>query len=200
MNYIQEINRSGKNIIIDPPILGDIFFDYLFFNPGQFIKVKNPFKKTLFKTNDKQIIIGIHIRGSDFASWNENAALGFDYYETSINYCLKTYQDKNLSFFICTDDLNFPTYVKTKFLLKNQRVFLGNPEIPAIYDFYNLSQCDILISSPSTFAIWGGILGKKEKKIIHCKKWLDYSTNRNDPFWVKLLKSNNQYYSLWKSF
>jgi hypothetical protein len=62
-----------------------------------------------------------------------------------------------------------------------------------------MSQCDVLISSPSTFAIFAGIIGK-QKKIIHNKAWLDYATNRNDPFWVNLCQTDHPYYSLWKSF
>ena len=67
----------------------------------------------------------------------------------------------------------------------------------AIYDLYQMSQCDVLISSPSTFAVCAGILGK-QKKIIHSKEWLDYSVGNKDRFWVNFKEYRNPCYCLWK--
>jgi len=54
----------------------------------------------------------------------------------------------------------------------------------------------VLISTPSTFAILAGVLGKK-KLIIHEKQWIEYAQNVNDLFWIKLTQHNNMFYSVW---
>ena len=143
----------------------------------------------------------MHFRGTDFKAWNKNASLDFDYYKRAIDYCLEYFTNKNNIFVLFTDDLNFLPYESTVNYLKEnkQKYYLGNLENSPIYDFYQITQSDVLISSPSTFAIFAGILGKN-KKIIHSKEWLDYAINNNDTFWVKLSKTQNKYYKLWKIF
>ena len=66
-----------------------------------------------------------------------------------------------------------------------------------IEDFTTMSQCDIIISSPSTYCISAGFIGK-EKKIIHSKEWLDYRVEEDDKFWVDLYNGGNEDYKLWK--
>jgi len=61
-------------------------------------------------------------------------------------------------------------------------------------DFLDMANSDVLISSPSTFSIWAGILGKR-KKVIHSKTWVDYRAKENDIFWINLQKGGNEYYS-----
>ena len=82
-------------------------------------------------------------------------------------------------------------------------------------DFSTLSQCDYMIASSSTYAIAASLVGKN-KKIIHSKSWLEKNINhtpwhnykdpdyvRNmqlsfDNFWIKVAKSNSEYYKPWK--
>ena len=54
-----------------------------------------------------------------------------------------------------------------------------------------------MISSPSTFNIVAGMVGKN-KKIIHSKEWLDNRKNKNDRFWVELLENQDEDYSVWE--
>lgn len=201
INFAKKNNESGRDIIINPPMLGEVFFDYLFYPPTNFIKIKNEFKVGFsFKINNKKVV-GLHFRGTDFKNWNENASLKFEYYQLAINFCLQVLKGDNLVFVIFTDDLEFDTFAKTVDFLKKLRVeyYISDNKRPAIYDFYQMSECDVLISSPSTFAIFAGCLGKN-KKIIHSKSWLDYAVKQNDTFWVKLSTTSNEYYSLWKIF
>lgn len=200
--FIIEETKSGKNILFDPPMLGEVFFDYLFFPPNEFIRVKDEYKiDHLFNSNDK-MVIGVHFRGTDFPSWNEHAALRFPYYKDAILSCLKYFKEKNPIFILFTDDPDYQPFLETvKFLqsLEDTNYYVGDNIRLPIYDFYQMSQCDVLISSPSTFAIVAGCIGKP-KKIIHSKSWLDYAINKNDTFWVKLKETSNPYYSLWKQF
>jgi len=201
ITFVKSQDEQGKDIIFDPPILGEVFFDYLFFDPNEFIKIKQEHRRDFsFDTQGKKVI-ALHFRGTDFEAWNKNASLKFDYYRKAINYCVESYKDCPVVFVLFTDDVNFSSYVQTITYLEtqNQEFYLGDPKGIPIHDFYQMTQSDVLISSPSTFAIFAGILGKR-KRIIHSKKWLDYTTKKNDIFWVQLSKSTSPYYSLWKVF
>lgn len=200
--FIIEETENGKNILFEPPMLGEVFFDYLFYSPNDFITIKDQYKVN-FKFDPKnRIVIGAHFRGGDFAKWNKNALLKFSYYKDAILYCLDYFVDDTPIFLLFTDDIKFPAFLETVEFLKSLKgvdFYLGDSAELPIYDFYQMSQCDVLISSPSTFSIIAGSVGTK-KKIIHAKSWLDYSIKRNDTFWVKLNKTSNSYYSLWKTF
>jgi len=201
IEFIKKENSSDKEIIINPPMLGEVFFDYLFYTPAQFIRMKDEFKLDFnFSTKDKTVV-GLHFRGTDFKAWNERASLKFEYYRSAIDFCLQEFKTENLIFVIFSDDFQFDTFTKTIEYLKyiKAKFNIGDNKRPAIYDFYQISQCDVLVSSPSTFAIFAGILGKK-KKIIHAKSWIDYAVANGDIFWVKLYQGGSQYYKLWKFF
>jgi hypothetical protein len=201
LTYIMEETTKGKDIVFDPPILGEVFFDYLFFNPNEFLKIKPQYRKEFPFVSANKKVIGIHFRGTDFPKWNEHAALKLPYYKTAIEFCLNEFRNDNPVFVLFTDDKKYPAYLETIAFLRSLggNFYLGETDNLPIYDFYKMSQCDVVISSPSTFAILAGCIGKP-KKIIHDKSWLDYAVNRNDIFWLKLSRTSNPYYSLWKTF
>lgn len=201
LSFIKLETEKGKDIILEPPMLGELFFDYLFYSPNEFVKVKSQYRKDFqFDSRDK-VIIAAHFRGTDFPSWNPCAALKFSYYREAIDFCLEYFRDKNPVVILFTDDNECPAFLEVIDFLKSQRVefYTGDNSRLAIYDFYQISQCDVLISSPSTFAIFSSCLGKP-KKIIHEKNWLEYMVSRKDKFWVDLNQTKNPYYSLWKIF
>ena len=199
VDFVKNSHENGIDVGLYPPVLGEVFFDYLFYPPGDFIKIKSEFRKEFEFDPSGKVIIGVHFRGTDFKQWDENAYLKPDYYHRAISLCADFYRNEKIIFALYTDDLNFPAYRETVKLLRamGAEFYEGDPRRPAIHDFYQLSQCDAIISSPSTFAILAGCLGKN-KKIIHAKSWLDYATAKNDLFWVKLKGTNNPFYSLWK--
>lgn len=200
LKFLKEKNELGFDILLSPPILGEVFFDYLFYRPGDFLKIKKEYQKDFNFPIEGKLIIGLYFRGTDFESWNSHASLKFDYYQKAIKTCVNEFADKKLIFVLFTDDLKFKTYLEARdYLKENSFEFYisDNLNLP-ICDFYQISQCDVLVSSPSTFAILAGAIGKS-KKIIHSKEWLDYSISRDDKFWVDLARTNNPYYSLWKS-
>ena len=194
-------NNKGKDIVFYPQMLGEVFFDYLFFDPNKFFKVKEPYKKKPSIVKDGDCVVGLHFRGTDFLTWNKNAYLSSNYYKKAIDFCIDSTKDTPCVYTLFTDDLQFPAYIETMEYLRKLKVKYckGNTRELPIYDFYQLTQSDILISSPSTFAIFAGILGK-QKKVIHSKNWLDYAVDLNDTFWVRLSTTQNPYYSIWTTF
>jgi len=70
-------------------------------------------------------------------------------------------------------------------------------------DFISISLSDYVISSPSTFCITASFCGKKNKKIIHSKDFIErYNLKSNyyrDVFWKKLYyNSDNTDYKIYK--
>lgn len=200
IEFVKYENNKGRDIILVPPILGDLFFDYLFYNPNEFLKIRPEYKLKINNLDENNSIVGIHFRGTDLHSWDRNTILEPEYYLKAIQHLSKEIKDA-FEFVLFTDDENLPAYIETKKYLadRNFRYNIGQISLPPIYDFYQMSQCDYLISSPSTFSIFAGVLGK-EKKIIHSEKWIKYALNRNDLFWKKLIDYNNRYYKIWKTF
>ncbi|MCL4439336.1 MAG: alpha-1,2-fucosyltransferase [Firmicutes bacterium] len=191
-----------KNIFFDPPMLGEVFFDYLFYAPGDFVKVKMQYNVNFNFDFHNKVVIGIHFRGTDFPEWNEHAALKFPYYRDAVLYCLEFFRDENPVFILFTDDNNYPAFTETVSFLKSlhdAEFYFGDPAGKPISDFCLMTQCDVLISSPSTFAIFAGCLGKP-KKIIHDNSWLNCNYENADTFWIKLKYTDNPHYSLWKTF
>jgi hypothetical protein len=202
LKLIADLDAQNKNIKLLPPILGDTFFDYCFTNPNNFIKIKSIYSQSNIPQGKEVLNIGLHFRGGDFFSWDLQAVLKSDYYIEALKFCLATYPTQKIYLHIFTDDEEFEAYIKTREFIETLPVagiIPGNYWAEPIYDLYQMSQCDILISSPSTFSIWGGILGQP-KKIIHSQNWLDYITAKNDKFWCQLLAGGNEYYNLWKTF
>ena len=117
------------------------------------------------------------------------------YYKDSIAYCLANYD--NCRFKIFTDDKTLDSYKSIiKYLeVKNINHKFGNKDKHFINDFAELSICDVIISTPSTFSICAGFLRKK-KDIIHSKEWIDSRVAVDDKFWVKLSKGGNDNYKI----
>ena len=208
--------------IIDDPAycLHNVFLQTTHIDPRKFLELKDEFKINL---NSDIIHIGIHLRGDDKINKDGNREIHeFLYYKESIDYVLKNLvKNKNYIFYICTDDKNFNSFIQTvKYLdINNINYKLGiateNINNHYIYDWSLLSECDILINNSSTFCVTAGFLGKKNKYIIHSKKWIqknieyiDWNEKKNnkfvdydslkewwktfDDFWINI--KNNKYY------
>ena len=108
---------------------------------------------------------------------------------------------------ICPSACDLETLVFSPGTCRRIRSTLGTRQDASyIEDFCILSECDILISGSSTFALAAGFVGK-EKKIIHSEKFVNqfrdseekwYSNFRNGLFFKDLLNKPNKYYPLLK--
>lgn len=200
LDFIQTSEKEGKDILLKGPFLGEVFFQYLFYSPSEFIQLRPEFHVPLPLSPSTSVCVGVHFRGTDFKQWNEHASLSFPYYRDAIELCLQEYNGKEVFFALFTDDTQFSPFCETiLYLQKHGLVYHVSENLFRPYvDFYQLSQCDVIISSPSTFNIFAGAIGK-DKKIIHSKEWLMYCLERRDAFWVSLSGSKNPYYQLWKT-
>lgn len=194
-DFLKYISSSNKVIALNPPMLGHTF-ETMFTNPNKYLRVKSIFQNPYFDYSNK-FVISLHFRGTDFADWKPEACLSASYYLDSIQYCVDNFSEKNIYFSLFTDDLTIDSYNKVvEFLTQNNLKFhAGNPERNLGEEIYNLSQSDVIVSSPSTFAIASGLIGKS-KKIIHSKAWCDYCINQNDRVWIQMLENQSKYYKI----
>jgi hypothetical protein len=176
------------------PCLGENFFQIHNISTRSIFTLKN-------KPKVKQGACAIHFRGKDFHSWNIKAVLPESYYYNSIKEVIKECS----CFILFTDDLSLPSFKGVSEMLEQ----IGLPfkiggqsgteryNNTYIEDFAEMSECDYIISSPSTFCISAGFIGKN-KKIIHSREWVNERASSGDTFWADLLHGGNEDYNIWK--
>tara|TARA_R100000008_G_scaffold45523_2_gene26738 strand:- start:46 stop:762 length:717 start_codon:yes stop_codon:yes gene_type:complete len=171
--------------------LGEKFYNYSNLSTREVFKLKN-------KPVVKDGTCAIHFRGTDFHSWNPDAILDYNYYEQSLDNIKDYAQD----YILFSDDKNLEVYKKIKGKLDRESLSYSegentNDRTSYIQDFSLMSECDTIISSPSSFCICAGFIGK-DKRIIHSNKWVQGRANKNDKFWKDLLNGGNENYSVWR--
>ena len=196
-----EENMIGNHNISNPAILkfclGELFFETEL-NSRDIFKFK---KQVLPEVEEKNKKCAIHFRGTDFFTWNKDSILSSTYYINSIDEVIK--ECPEIEFQIFTDDNSLEAYKNTiKYLNSiNYSYTYGentNNRKKFKKDFINICLCNYIISSPSTFCITAGFIGK-DKKIIHSEKWIKDRAFKKDKFWEILYNTGgNINYNLWK--
>ena len=171
--------------------LGEEFYSYNGISTRDVFQLKNTF-------NVNPDTCAVHFRGTDFHAWNPDSILKYQYYCDSI----EEIKDKVTNFVLFTDDNNLPSYKKVVSYLNfnNIKYFVGentHDRRSYINDFTYMTECDWVISSPSTFCISAGAIGKR-KNIIHSKEWIENRLAKKDKFWVDLYNGGNDNYKLWR--
>lgn len=218
-----DISRLNKDIdyVIGPYCLHNTFWELTKVDPRQFLKINDKYKTQLPKNKTN---IGIHIRGDDILGADGNHGREIhppEYYKKSIGFVEEASRHasefSNTKYYVCTDDLNFISYVDTVKYLESKGIDyeLGN-KYDHFKDFATLSECDVLIASSSTFVVCAAFIGKENKKIIHSQQWVEKNVNHTpwhliedppevrkwqmsfDNFWVGLQNGGNQFYKIWR--
>jgi hypothetical protein len=194
--------KSRKKIGLKGAFLGDTFFKYTKITPNSLIIPKYLTGIENTSLNHKNCVV--HVRGGDFHTWNPLAIQSLTYYINSINKVVgdNKSEECGLSFQIVTDDPSMPLVKYIRAYLKGESIdeTINTSHLAAISfknDLINLSTCDYLVSSPSTFAIWGAILSNTGVKVIHSKKWVDYCIDNKEDFWMNISNGGNQFYKVW---
>jgi len=170
------------------PCLGENFFEW------RSIPTRKIF--VLQGVSELKNTAAVHFRGGDFYDWNKDAILKTSYYLDAIDQI----KDEVDEFIIFTDDENLQSYseVEKHFEDNNIKYDIGdNDRHNYINDFKKMSECDYIISSPSTYCICAGFIGK-QKKIIHSLDWINNRIEADDKFWVDLYDGGNDDYSIWR--
>lgn len=118
--------------------------------------------------NECDIVIGVHIRRGDYATWNEGRFFYEleDYYHFMIR-IRELYKDKRVSFFISSNEV-FSLDIFQDCKCKR---FEKEPS-GAILDLYTLSLCDRIIGPFSSYSRWASFIGEKPLCFLETKDQL----------------------------
>lgn len=210
--FLNEVSNCSYNVVLDPPVLGHLFDD-IHDNPSKYFELNSAFcsdeynnyieaKKHLQKEKSEDEAeegtktVAIHYRGTDFTTWDAKALMEFEYYNNAIDYIENDYERGNIIYKLYTDDIDAQSYKSlTDYLGSSGRKYVNaDPNRNIIMDLTDMSMCDAIISSPSTYAIIAGIIGKQNKTIIHNKRWTEYCASKGESFWIQILKGGTDYY------
>jgi hypothetical protein len=189
-DMLNSIDSESQNF---PPCLGEKFFQVDSLSTRDIFKLKS-------KPDVPPNTCAVHFRGTDFHHWNPKSILNVDYYLKSIDMV----KDGVSQFILFTDDVNLNSFNVIKSKLDGEGISFNCGDNTSnrssfISDFSLMSECDYIISSPSTFCICAGFVGK-DKKIIHSADWISDRVDKDDKFWVDLNNGGNYNYKLWKMF
>jgi len=197
-----EENMTGNYNISNPLMLnfclGEMFFETELPTRAVFKIKKELLPKELIEKNKK---CAIHFRGTDFFTWNKDSILSSEYYINSIKSIIE--DNPKVEFIIFTDDNSLKAYKDTINYLNSINYNYSYGENTSNRknfkkDFISMCLCDYIISSPSTFCITAGFIGK-DKKIIHSKNWVEDRAFKKDKFWEILYNTGgNTNYKIWK--
>lgn len=105
---------------------------------------------------ETDIVVGVHIRRGDYATWNE----GRFFYELEEYYQFmlriqELYKDKKVGFFISSnEDFSLEIFKQCKCCR------FGKEPSGAILDLYTLSICDYIIGPFSSYSRWASFIGE----------------------------------------
>jgi len=185
------LNKSQNGDIVLEPCLGDNFFEWSCISTRSIFQIKDIPKVP-------ENTCAVHFRGGDFHQWNAKAVLNPEYYINSIDQV----KDDVSHFTLFTDDYSLPSFQTVLEKLDKECISHDMGENTAdrrrfINDFSYMTECEYIISSPSTYCIAAGFIGKN-KKIIHSEGWLLDRINHGDKFWIDLHNGGNKDYSVWR--
>jgi hypothetical protein len=213
---INELPNDIDFTIDDPAYcLHNVFFKVTHSDPRDFFKINDEYTVELDENKNN---IGVHFRGTDILGGDGNNGReihGPEYYINSVRAVEKEFD--NTHYYLCTDDMNFVSFVNTYTFLRDNGInFSIGDTNNFVLDFSLLSECDVLISSSSTFVVCAAFIGKKNKKIIHSKEWIDKNLKHElwnsksttqeardlqlsfDNFWVEVNNGGGEYYKPWR--
>lgn len=115
--------------------------------------------------------VSIHIRRNDYLANDLFKVLDINYYEDAFNFIKDKLENKELSFFVFSDDISWCK--ENLDFLKKEKVFYidWNKKENSYKDMQLMSECHHNIIPNSTFSWWGGYLNKNINKIVIAPKY-----------------------------
>lgn len=123
---------------------------------------ENDIMEPIDHLKDCDIIVGVAIRHGDYKTWQDGKYyLAAEIYEQWMEKVVCLFKSRKVGFFIASDEeQDLSIFDKHKFFFRS-----GHP----IENLYCLSNCDFLLSVPSSFAGWAHFIGKTPIFNLHAK-------------------------------
>jgi hypothetical protein len=106
--------------------------------------------------NDADLVVGVHIRRGDYATWNEGRFFfELEEYHQFMLRVQQLYKDKKVAFFISSNE----DFSPEQFAGCTCKRF-GREPSGAILDLYTLSLCDRIMGPVSSYSRWASFIGQ----------------------------------------
>lgn len=130
-------------------------------------------------------LVAAHLRAGDFREWEPEAILPAGYYIAAVE-SVRGLNSDEWHVRLCVDDYSHPAYEQlSKFLVGKGFSLDSMPcSRPFECDLAAMAQAEILISSPSSFALVAGLLGVP--RVIHSEEWVANRVSRGEVFWSRI--------------
>lgn len=177
---IHSILKKNRNLSLPHSVLGEALHKFCFFELNHLFRPKAEFDALASEKNSNNI--ALHFRGKDFLDWDKTAIMSPDFYFEALS-TIKNLKSKSIVIF--TDDPGHET-------IRHLRQELSGSLIVSSqnyhFDFWRLSTFGTLISSPSTFAMWAGMLGQRTHLILR-KSWLEERIEKQETYWMNVAQN-----------
>lgn len=181
---IMKFSEKGALIVIKSGLLGEVLHKFLNHNPRELLT------NDLVQAYDfmgSANSVAMHFRGRDFENWNAKAIMPPEYYFNALDLITSEFGVLNPNLHLFTDDVNHPIFQQIAANFKKVSIYSG----PNLFsDFWALSKFKYLISSPSTFSFWAGVL-TRNKSIIFQEEWVNNQINEGSIFWNDIKCNRN---------
>ena len=130
-------------------------------------------------------VLALHLRAGDFRLWEPAAILPAEYYIAAVD-SISGLSPDSWHARLCIDDRTHPALEEVVNHLSSRGFSLSEVECPNPFmcDLAAMAQAEVLVSSPSTFALVAGLLGAP--RVIHSKKWVENRVSREEDFWRQI--------------
>lgn len=172
----------GRFVVFKGPLLGQVLVRFAKTDSRKLTQLRAQQCARHRKILGSRMLITAHLRAGDFREWEPAAVLPLSYYTSALD-ALGPLPTDEWRVRICVDDESHPALeglredVRARGLLLN----LADCVRPFDCDLASMAQSDYLISSPSTFALVAGMLGKP--RVIHSAQWVENRVARGEDFW-----------------
>lgn len=122
--------------------------------------------ESAFQKNEKEVIVGIHIRRGDYINFKNGKYFFEDaLYVSKMQSLVELFEQKGnkVKFFISSNEPVAAVFSSEFYLI---HVSGRQP----ITDLHALSRCDYILGPPSTFSQWASFMGMKPLQFIHSRE------------------------------
>ena len=194
---IASMVSRGINAVFKGPLLGEVLVRFADCDSREFatLSVTQCYEHTA-ALGDKKLVTA-HLRAGDFRDWEPKAILPAEYYITALE-SLDTLGPGTSQVRVCVDDPSHPALSDLQDFLAAKG--LSQPAVkcpdPFQCDLAAMAESDVLVSSPSTYALVAGMLGAP--RVIHSRDWIENRVSRGEEFWRRIGEGTFPGYSLEK--
>ena len=189
-DFLKRVNESldaRASVILKPRLLLDAYATFEGEGHNR-TRIKMRACKTHQAVLEEKQLVTVHLRGGDFHAWNPRSVLTADYYLRAIDIAVEKFP--GAKFLMATDDLSHPAFHSVESRLNSEKSLIVNQKCSTQMecDFVSMMHSQLIISSPSTFAISASILGSPA--VIHNQSWAEYKADLGEVFWQKTLSKS----------